>query len=111
MRITLRSGARVQCITPFRERDLILTTLNQYGGSRVQVRKTLGIHRELLNKKLEQYAAQGFTVPPPAKGWIVRDAARVARKKAAQERPYAGRGSTNSKAVGGTRPTALPLRP
>jgi len=70
-----------------RERDLILTTLNQYGGSRVQVRKTLGIHRELLNKKLEQYAAQGFTVPPPAKGWIVRDAARVARKKAAQERP------------------------
>jgi hypothetical protein len=31
--------------------------------------------------------AQGFTVPPPAKGWIVRDAARVARKKAAQERP------------------------
>jgi Bacterial regulatory protein, Fis family len=70
-----------------RERDLILTTLNQYGGSRVQVCKTLGIHRGLLLKKLDQYAAQGFTVPPPAKGWIVRDAARVARKKAAQERP------------------------
>ena len=68
-----------------RERDLILTTLNQYGGSRVQVRKTLGIDRVLLNKKLDQYAAQGFTVPPSPKGWIVREA-RIARKKAAQKR-------------------------
>ena len=40
-----------------RERDLILSTLNQCGGSRVQVCKTLGIHREMLNKKLDQYAA------------------------------------------------------
>ena len=70
-----------------RERDLILATLNQCGGSRVQVSKTLGIHREMLNKKLDQYAAQGFTVPPSPKGWIVRDAFRIARKKAAQERP------------------------
>jgi hypothetical protein len=67
-----------------RERDLILGTLNQCGGSRAQVRKTLGIHRELLDKKLDQYAAQGFPVPPSPKGWIVRDAARIARKKAAQ---------------------------
>jgi hypothetical protein len=67
-----------------RERDLILGTLNQCGGSRVQVSKTLGIHRNLLNRKLDQYAAQGFTVPPSPKGWIVRDAARIARKKAAQ---------------------------
>jgi DNA-binding NtrC family response regulator len=44
-----------------RERDLILATLNQCGGNRVQVCKTLGIHRVLLNKKLDQYAAQGFT--------------------------------------------------
>ena len=70
-----------------RERDLILAALTQCGVSRVQVCKTLGIDRSLLNKKLDQYAAQGFTVPPPAKGWIVRDAARVARKKAAQEWP------------------------
>ena len=51
-----------------RERDLILTTLKQCGGSRVQVRKILRIHRDLLNKKLDQYAAQGFTVPPSPKG-------------------------------------------
>ena len=67
-----------------RERDLILATLNQCGGSRVQVCKTLGIHCRLLNNKLDQYAAQGFTVPPSPKGWVVRDAARIARKKAAQ---------------------------
>jgi hypothetical protein len=41
----------------------------------------------MLIKKLDQYAAQGFTVPPSPKGWIVRDAARIARKKAAQPRP------------------------
>jgi hypothetical protein len=67
-----------------RERDLILATLNQCGGSRAQVCKTLGIHRILLSKKLDQYAAQGFTVPPSPKAWIVRDAARIARKKATQ---------------------------
>jgi hypothetical protein len=38
----------------------------------------------LLNNKLDQYAGQGFTVPPSPKGWVVRDAARIARKKAAQ---------------------------
>jgi Bacterial regulatory protein, Fis family len=70
-----------------RERDLILATLDQCGGSRSQVCKTLGIHRGLLLKKLDHYAAQGFTVPPSPKGWIVRDAAMIARKKAAQERP------------------------
>ena len=71
-----------------RERDLILATLNQCGGSRVQVCKTLGIHREMLNKKLDQYAAQGFTVPPSPKGWIVRDAARIGQKKGhPSERP------------------------
>jgi hypothetical protein len=67
-----------------RERELILATLNQCGGSRVQVCKALGIHRILLSKKLDQYAAQGFTVPPSPKGWIVRDAAKIARKRAAQ---------------------------
>jgi hypothetical protein len=67
-----------------RERDLILATINQCGGSRAQVCKTLGIHWRLLNNKLDQYAAQGFTVPPSPKGWVVRDAARIARKKAAQ---------------------------
>jgi DNA-binding NtrC family response regulator len=66
-----------------RERDLILATLNQCGGSRAQVCKTLGIHWRLLNKKLDQYAVQGFTVPSSPKGWIVREA-RIARKKAAQ---------------------------
>ena len=70
-----------------RERDLILATLNQCGGNRAQVCKTLRIDRRVLAKKLDQYAAQGFTVPPSPKGWIVRDAARIARKKAAQERP------------------------
>jgi len=67
-----------------RERDLILAALNQCGGSRAQVRKTLRIHWRLLNKKLVQYAAQGFTVPSSPKGGIMRDAARIARKKAAQ---------------------------
>ena len=62
-----------------RERDLILATLSQCGGSRNQVCKTLGIHRNLLNKKLGQYAAQGFTVPPSPKGWIVREGRRAAR--------------------------------
>ena len=66
-----------------RERDLILATLNQCGGSRAQVCKTLGIDRVLLKKKLDQYAAQGFTVPPSPEGWIVRENARTARKKAA----------------------------
>ena len=67
-----------------RERDLILATLNQCGGSRTQVSKTLGIDRVLLNKKLDQYAAQGFTVPPSPKG----RPPRIARKKATQaERP------------------------
>jgi transcriptional regulator of acetoin/glycerol metabolism len=56
-----------------RERDLILATLNQCGGSRSQVCKTLGINRLLLKKKLDQYAAQGFKVPPSPKGWIVRE--------------------------------------
>ena len=71
-----------------RERDLILGALNRCGGSRAQVCKTLGIDRVLLKKKLDQYAAQGFTVPPSPKGWIVREAARIVRKKAApRERP------------------------
>jgi hypothetical protein len=67
-----------------RERDLILATLNQCGGNRAQVCKTLGIGWFLLSKKLDQYAAQGFTVPQSPKAWIVREAARIARKKAAQ---------------------------
>jgi DNA-binding NtrC family response regulator len=60
-----------------RERDLILATLNQCGGNRSQVCKTLGIDRVLLKKKLDQYAAQGFTVPPSPKGWIVREGRRA----------------------------------
>jgi DNA-binding NtrC family response regulator len=60
-----------------RERDLILATLSQCGGSRSQVCKTLGIDRVLLKKKLDQYAAQGFTVPPSPKGWIVREGRRA----------------------------------
>ena len=47
-----------------RERELILGTLNQYGGSRRKVAKALRIGRELLMKKLAQYAAAGFSVPP-----------------------------------------------
>jgi hypothetical protein len=70
-----------------RERDLILATLNQCGGSRAQVCKILRIDRRVLSKKLDQYVAQGFTVPPSPKPWIVR-IERIARKKAAQsERP------------------------
>jgi hypothetical protein len=42
----------------------------------------------LLIKKLDQYAAQGFTVPPSPKGWLVREAVKDRQKKAAQtERP------------------------
>jgi DNA-binding NtrC family response regulator len=63
-----------------RERDLILATLNQCGGSRRQVGKTLGISGPLLNKKLNQYAAQGFKVPPTPKGWVVRQRRRAARR-------------------------------
>jgi hypothetical protein len=78
----------VRISTIDRERDLILATLNQCGGSRAKVCKTLGIHRELLIKKLDQYAAQGFTVPPSPKGWLVREAVKDRQKKAAQtERP------------------------
>jgi hypothetical protein len=47
-----------------RERELILGTLNQYGGSRRKVTKALRIGRQLLTKKLAQYAAAGFSVPP-----------------------------------------------
>ena len=47
-----------------RERELILATLNQYGGSRRKVTKALRIGRQLLTKKLAQYAAAGFSVPP-----------------------------------------------
>jgi DNA-binding NtrC family response regulator len=46
-----------------RERDLILATLKQYGGSRSKVIKALRISRELLTRKLAQYAAAGFPVP------------------------------------------------
>ena len=46
-----------------RERELILATLNQYGGSRRKVAKALRIGRDLLTKKLAQYAAAGFSVP------------------------------------------------
>ena len=71
-----------------RERDLILATLNQCGGSRGRVCKTLGINRVLLSKKLDRYAAQGFTVPPSPKGWIVREAAKDRQKKGRpRERP------------------------
>jgi len=64
-----------------RERDLILATLKQCGGSRGQVCKKLRISHQLLDKKLDQYAAQGFKVPPSPKGWSVREAAKTARKK------------------------------
>ena len=47
-----------------RERELILATLNQYGGSRRKVMKVLRIGRQLLSKKLAQYAAAGFSVAP-----------------------------------------------
>ena len=91
-----------------RERDLILTTLNQYGGSRVQVRKTLGIHRELLNKKLEQYVAQGFTVPPPAKGV---DCERRRQGRQEKSRPRAalsgGAGRTQGAALQTAKPSAV----
>jgi DNA-binding NtrC family response regulator len=46
-----------------RERELILGTLNQYGGSRRKVAKALRISPQLLTKKLAQYAAAGFSVP------------------------------------------------
>jgi DNA-binding NtrC family response regulator len=46
-----------------RERDLILAALNRYGGSRRKVMKALRISRELLTRKLAQYAAAGFPVP------------------------------------------------
>jgi DNA-binding NtrC family response regulator len=46
-----------------RERDLILAALKQYGGSRGKVVKALRISRELLARKLAQYAAAGFSVP------------------------------------------------
>jgi len=51
-----------------RERDLILAALKQYGGSRGKVVKALRISRELLTRKLAQYAADGFSVPqaPPS---------------------------------------------
>jgi len=45
-----------------RERDLILAALKQYGGSR-KVVKALRISRELLARKLAEYAAAGFPVP------------------------------------------------
>jgi hypothetical protein len=52
------------------ERDLTLTTLNQYGNNHTQICKVLGMPRSTLDKKLKQYAASGIPVPPAQNGGV-----------------------------------------
>jgi len=49
------------------ERDLILETLRHCLGNRTRAAAVLGISIRTLRNKLNDYAADGFTVPPPGR--------------------------------------------
>jgi DNA-binding NtrC family response regulator len=50
------------------ERDLILETLKHCLGNRTHAANILGISIRTLRNKLNEYAAEGVTIPPPAGG-------------------------------------------
>jgi len=52
------------------ERDLILETLKHCLGNRTHAANILGISIRTLRNKLNEYAAEGVTVPPPNSGEI-----------------------------------------
>lgn len=47
------------------ERELILNSLNQYGGCRTYTANVLGISIRCLRNKITQYAGMGISVPAP----------------------------------------------
>ena len=49
------------------ERELILSSLDHYGGSRTYAAKVLGISIRCLRNKINRYAARGIAVPPPGR--------------------------------------------
>jgi DNA-binding NtrC family response regulator len=52
------------------ERDLILETLRHCLGNRTHAANILGISIRTLRNKLNEYAAEGVTVPPPNNGEV-----------------------------------------
>jgi DNA-binding NtrC family response regulator len=50
------------------ERSLILETLDRSHGNRAHSARLLGISIRTLRNKLNQYAAEGANIPPPASG-------------------------------------------
>jgi DNA-binding NtrC family response regulator len=49
------------------ERELILSSLDHYRGSRTDTAKVLGISIRGLRNKINLYAVQGIAVPPPGR--------------------------------------------
>ena len=49
------------------ERELILSSLDHYGGSRTYAAKVLGISIRCLRNKINLYARRGIAVPPPGR--------------------------------------------
>ena len=50
------------------ERDLILETLRHCLGNRTHAANILGISIRTLRNKLNEYAGDGVTIPPPPNG-------------------------------------------
>ena len=50
------------------ERDLILETLKHCLGNRTHAANILGISIRTLRNKLNEYAAEGVSIPPPHAG-------------------------------------------
>ena len=50
------------------ERDLIIDTLHHCLGNRTHAANILGISIRTLRNKLNEYASDGVTIPPPGNG-------------------------------------------
>jgi DNA-binding NtrC family response regulator len=71
------SGALVRRKLADVERDLILDTLKHCLGNRTHAANILGISVRTLRNKLQDYAANGLSVPPPFGGELPRTASAL----------------------------------